>query len=395
MPVTWLHVSDFHIREGDPYDRNVVLNALVASVRRMREKDGRAPDLIFATGDIAFSGKPAEYELATRFFDELLDSANVERKHLFVIPGNHDVDRTLGVGLARTLETREDADTYFGPKVPKVHITQKLGAFLKWHDGYVAGIRSAPQDTTCGPAELIEAGGARIGILPLNSALFCQGDDDHSRLLIGRRALGPALDDLRALNADINIALVHHPLDWLSDIDESNVRTALEKNVGLILRGHLHKSDVRSTVSASGGVLYLAAGAAYQTRKWPNRALYGTLHGDAVAVFPVRYEDEPDEIWTVDPSLFPGDSDSNYQHTFSIPRLSASPAAPAPPVTSVPAATPQFRSNIPARYNLPFVGRDALLDEMRGVFADTSAEVALVLHGQPGVGKSELAREYA
>src|SRR4051812_38593403 len=48
MPVTWLHVSDFHIREGDPYDRNVVLNALVSSVRRMRENDGRAPDLIFA-----------------------------------------------------------------------------------------------------------------------------------------------------------------------------------------------------------------------------------------------------------------------------------------------------------------------------------------------------------
>jgi hypothetical protein len=40
MPVTWLHVSDFHIREGDPYDRNVVLSALVSSVRRMRHRSG-------------------------------------------------------------------------------------------------------------------------------------------------------------------------------------------------------------------------------------------------------------------------------------------------------------------------------------------------------------------
>ena len=151
MPVTWLHVSDFHIREGDPYDCNVVLNALVSSVRRMREKDGRKPDLIFATGDIAFSGKPAEFELATRFFDELLEAAGVEREQLFVIPGNHDVDRSLGVGLARTLTSREEADAYFGPKVPKVHLTQKLGAFVKWHDDYFAGIRSAPTDTTCGP----------------------------------------------------------------------------------------------------------------------------------------------------------------------------------------------------------------------------------------------------
>ena len=32
MPITWLHISDFHIRAGDPYDRDVVLRALVKSV---------------------------------------------------------------------------------------------------------------------------------------------------------------------------------------------------------------------------------------------------------------------------------------------------------------------------------------------------------------------------
>ncbi len=42
MNVTWLHVSDFHFRGGDPYDRDVVLRALVQSVKRFRE-DGKAP----------------------------------------------------------------------------------------------------------------------------------------------------------------------------------------------------------------------------------------------------------------------------------------------------------------------------------------------------------------
>jgi len=400
MAVTWLHVSDFHIREGDQYDQNVVLKALVASVRRLRENDGRKPDLIFATGDIAFSGKPAQYDLATRFFDELLDAAGVERKHLFVIPGNHDVDRDLGAWLARKLETREEADAYFDPKVPKIHITQKLGAFVKWHDDYFAGIRSTPTDTTCGPVVPVEVGETRLGILPLNSALFCQGDDDHAKLLIGRRALEPALEQLRGLKADLNVALVHHPLDWLSNVEESNIRRALEKNVDLILRGHLHNTDVQSTASASGGILHLAAGAAYQTRKWPNRALYSTFDRGTVTIYPIRYEDEP-EAWVVDPSVFPDDAAAGHAHTFSIPRLSAAltvPAAPAPPqslVAPAPAATPQFRSNIPPRHNLPFVGRDGLLNEMRALFADTSVEAALVLHGQPGVGKSELAREYA
>jgi tetratricopeptide (TPR) repeat protein/3',5'-cyclic AMP phosphodiesterase CpdA len=399
MPVTWLHVSDFHIREGEPYDRHVVLRALVASVRRMREKDGRVPDLVFATGDIAFSGKPAEYAMATKFFDDLLDATGLDRRRLFVIPGNHDVDRKRGLGLARTLETPELADAYFDPEVPKVHLTQKLGAYVKWHNKYFRGIRKAPTQTTTGPAEPVEVNGTRIGILPLNSALFCLGDDDHAKLLIGRRALEPGLDELRALKADLNVALIHHPLEWLSDIERSNIRTALQENVDVVLRGHLHESDVESTITAHGGFLHMAAGASYQTRKWPNRALYGTFDGAAVKVFPIRYEDKPKEVWVVDPSVFPDDAEASHAHAFEIPRLTSVPVVRAPAQQPSPpqqqASTLQFRSNIQPRHNLPFVGRAGLLDEMRTVFADTSREAALVLHGQPGVGKSELAREYA
>ena len=118
MKVTWLHVSDFHIRGGDPYDRDLVLRALIQSVKSYRER-GRSPDLIFATGDLAYSGQAKEYEIATRFFDDLLEAASLEKRFLFVVPGNHDVDRDLGVGLLRTLESREDADKYFRPNVPK------------------------------------------------------------------------------------------------------------------------------------------------------------------------------------------------------------------------------------------------------------------------------------
>src|SRR5690606_3280918 len=121
MTVTWLHVSDFHISGGDPYERELVLGALVDSVREQRER-GRRPDLIFATGDIARSGKAAEYEMATAFFDDLLAAAALDRRHLFLVPGNHDVDWDLGTGLARTLASRKEADVYFRPHAPKPHL---------------------------------------------------------------------------------------------------------------------------------------------------------------------------------------------------------------------------------------------------------------------------------
>jgi hypothetical protein len=89
MNVTWLHVSDFHFRGGDPYDRDVVLRALVQSVKRFRDA-GRAPDVIFSTGDVAYSGKDQEYALATQFFDDLLEAVRLDRRHLYLVPGNHD-----------------------------------------------------------------------------------------------------------------------------------------------------------------------------------------------------------------------------------------------------------------------------------------------------------------
>ena len=396
MTISWLHVSDFHFRGGDPYDRDVVLRALVRSVGELRER-GRTPDLIFATGDIAHSGKDTEYSAANSFFDALLAAAGVGKRHLYLVPGNHDVNRDMGAGLARTLSSREEADKYFCPTVPKNHITQKQAAFRTWYNGYFAGIRALPATSSCGPVETTDVNGSRIGILPLNSALFCQGDDDHAKLWIGRRCLDEGLNELRALGGELNIALLHHPLVWLHDAEASNVRAALQDGVDVILRGHLHETDVESVVGVTGQALHMAAGAAYQTRRWPNRAYYATAENGSVSVFPIRYEDQPREVWTVDPSVFPHESD--YTRSFPIPRLAAAAAVHSParpgPAARASAGAEQFRSNIPSRRNLPFVGRDEVLEDIRSGLGDADGEATVVLHGQPGVGKSELAREFA
>jgi predicted phosphodiesterase len=357
MNVTWLHVSDFHFRGGDSYDRDVVLRALVQSVKRFRDA-GRAPDVIFATGDVAYSGKAQEYALATRFFDDLLEAAGLDRCRLHLVPGNHDVDRTRGVGLARTLGSREEADSYFGPDVPLHHLHSKQGAFLQWYNGYFDGIRSLAADSTCGPVEAAEVPAGKIGILPINSSLFCQDDNDHAKLWIGRRCLDSAIRVLQQLGAELNLALMHHPLDWLHDSERSNIKAKLQASVDFVLRGHLHESEVEDITSVGGRVLHLAAGAAYQTRKWPNRAFYCSIEGPRVTVFPIRYEDQPQEVWTVDPSLFP--SEAGYQKSFPIPRLAGLKAPPhdAPTGAAHEAAPiPRFRGNIPSRLNRPFVGR--------------------------------------
>ena len=390
MAVTWLHISDFHFKDGDPYDRDVVLRALVKAVAHYRTQ-GWQPDLIFATGDIAQSGKDSEYRLATAFFNALLEAAGLGRERLFVVPGNHDVDRKAGKFLARTLSTREEADEYFGPGEPKHHITMKQAGFSRWHDAYFGGARRFPTETTCGPVTTLEISGLKLAILPINSAVFCQDDADDEKLWIGRRCLDEAVEALGKATPDVTIALMHHPLDWLNQIERANVKSMLQTQHLILLRGHLHEADIEDSAGIAGSILHIAAGAAYQTRKWPNRAFFARTDGQAVTLFPLSYQDSPLEAWTVDPSLFP--HDPHYMGTFRLPR----PATTSGPIIATPpppASAKQVRTNITPLHG-PFVGREGLMQTLAGHLADRSNPAVIQLHGEPGVGKSELAREYA
>jgi predicted phosphodiesterase len=276
------------------------------------------PDVVFATGDIAYSGQPDEYEIASVFFDQLLEAASLNRRRLYVVPGNHDVDRALGSQLTRTFYDPDEADRYFAPGARKLHLREKLGSFRDWHDKYFDGIRKTPYDSTCGPVELIEVRGHRLGILPINTALFCQDDGDHDKLWVGRRCLDSALKELEVGGARLKLALMHHPVEFLSFLERQQIRASLVDHLDVILSGHVHEAGVVTVHMSNNRNLYCAAGATYQTRHFPNTAYYGTFHDDQVTIFPIRYEDQPREVWTVDPSLFP--NAPRYEMTFPVPR---------------------------------------------------------------------------
>jgi len=377
--VTWLHISDLHLRGGDPYDAQVVLRALLSAVRRYRTED-RCPDLIFATGDIANAGQPVEYDAAQQFFESLLAAAELSRERLYVVPGNHDVDRKIGRGLVRTLNSQVTSDDYFDPETVMLH-GQRLGAFRNWHDRYFAGIRTLPDNSTCGPVETLDINGLKIGILPLNSALFCHDDDDHDKLWIGRRCLDAACETLQQATVDLALALVHHPLEWLSNIERVNIKDRLERSVDLLLRGHLHENEIESVCGINGGLLHIAAGAAYQTRQYPMRALYATSDGQNVTLFPICYVDSPSENWVPDASLFL--DDPGNERSFAIPKRK-----PIPPQAQV---QEDFAAD--GRLN-EFKGRQkelllfrSMLTKLQGA---TWSPSILTIGGIGGIGKSAL-----
>jgi predicted MPP superfamily phosphohydrolase len=102
--ITWLHLSDLHAcqpRTG--WDVNRVTKTLRDDLQEMKQEQGLHPDLIFFTGDAAFGhlGTDAGKSIHEQFREahDVLTavreafSPRVEQRNLFLVPGNHDVNR--------------------------------------------------------------------------------------------------------------------------------------------------------------------------------------------------------------------------------------------------------------------------------------------------------------
>ena len=77
-----------------PYRTRLIQDA------RDRTQTLGAVDAILVGGDIAFRGAPEEYAAALDWLKELSDQCGCPLERVFVIPGNHDVDRAVITGSA-------------------------------------------------------------------------------------------------------------------------------------------------------------------------------------------------------------------------------------------------------------------------------------------------------
>ena len=95
---TFLHFSDIHFnKQSDSIyspDRDLRKEMLNDVERVIREKE-LAPYGIIICGDIAFSGQANEYEIADEFIETLTGRLKIDYRHVFCVPGNHDVDQNV------------------------------------------------------------------------------------------------------------------------------------------------------------------------------------------------------------------------------------------------------------------------------------------------------------
>lgn len=301
--LTWLHLSDLHFREENAYDENVVLKALLRDIAERIQQDDLKPGFIVVTGDIAFGSRPEEYDMAQEFFDDLLDSIGLDKARIFLVPGNHDVDRgaisTLAAGATSILNDRNDVNRFLANEADRALVLQRFHHYRDFVNRYL-GPHLTFDDEHYFYVKQIEAVGRRVAILGLNSAWLSASDEDRNRLMLGERQIRAALD--AAQDADLRVAVMHHPFDWLQDFDRNDVEALLCRDCHFVLHGHMHQVGLLQARTPDTEAMIIAAGACYETRQYPNS--YNFVQLDLTTgrgtVHLRMYSDRQGGFWTKD-----------------------------------------------------------------------------------------------
>jgi 3',5'-cyclic AMP phosphodiesterase CpdA len=305
--LNWLHLSDLHLRAGDQYDQSVVLSSLLTDIETLRAEGSAEIDLVYITGDLAFSGRHDEYAIAADFIQRLSDVCEIPLDHVFCVPGNHDVDRSrltpFLVEATRALSNRELVSNVIGTADEVALFNGRLTNYYSFVKSFFPWAKSF-SNSQLAFTQNISVNGIRLSIIGLNSAWLSGSDEDRGRVIVGERQVRDALAETDG--TDVLVALLHHPLSHLAEFDASDVQGLLDRRCDFVLHGHIHDFGAVRLTSPDSEVFYLAAGATYQGRRELLSYNIVNLDQDSgqARVSLRRYSDRHGGFWSPDTQMY-------------------------------------------------------------------------------------------
>jgi hypothetical protein len=265
MSAVFVHVSDIHF--GQEKDDLVHIHAdvkqqLIADAKEViSHLAGGVAHGILVTGDIAHSGRWAEYEDAGKWLDDLAANIGVEIHRVQMVPGNHDLDRSkLSYSGSQILDYiraggAEEYEKILNNPTDRGALFSRFEDYGRFSFGYNCplnneGIFASEMEVTLAP-------GRAIRFIRFNSSLLCHGKERHEEpeLIIGARQF-----IIPRTNGVENVVLVHHPLNWYKDQDQA--KDYIRSRARVFISGHEHDPKVSiDNVEQGCDLMMLAAGA--------------------------------------------------------------------------------------------------------------------------------------
>lgn len=278
-----LHVSDLHAGPEENASGWAMLREAWDDRLASIQSDPRKVDIVCFTGDVANRPRRSDYDAASKILKRLLNRLELPVDRLFVVPGNHDVDREEAARewsqLRKQLKEMPPATrAKWDPQKDALgrNVLRRRKAYQDWlwsmgrqelvkasaKYGLGYRIQLPPISSVPGP----------IHILGLDSAWLCGSDDDQQNILLTDWQVDQLTrDDRGELLRGWKLALVHHPPAWCCD--SADTMDKLAPSVDLLLHGHTHEGIYETRWAGKRPMQILGASCVYEKdlgRHYPN-----------------------------------------------------------------------------------------------------------------------------
>ena len=231
MSLSIIHLSDIHI---SGHDDPILMkkDKLASACASALPSNG---DVVLAiTGDIAYSGKKQQYDLANELINDIAEFIEKEKNskvHFMCVPGNHDCDfdretTTREVLIKSVHQSKLDDDFYKNVTV----VQQSYFEFAKPHgintDMYL-------------PRSEIEVDGSKCLFVMANTSWMSNICEMPGKIVMPTEHF----EDISPENYRVVVFLFHHPINWMNPDHKTDFINYIRSKADIVLMGHEHNRD--------------------------------------------------------------------------------------------------------------------------------------------------------
>lgn len=276
-----LHISDLHFgydeNQQTKDDRKLALDSLADRIMPLDKV--WHPKYICITGDIGYYGRSDDYELAAEWLRAFLAKLSIPVRSVFMCPGNHDVNRLIAEKHGRP-SSSEEADKMLSLPLGR-HFNDTFANYIAFQERLgLPKYKVANDDKNESYLYGVQTSKNGLRFICCNSCWYSKNDEDRQKLWIGAPLLrslhSRGLICKRSDSQTIDIALIHHPKDWLADFEymtQGRHRGAafdyLARMTHIVLTGHTH-ADLRKWDQNENEAYVCGGGTSWASISHPN-----------------------------------------------------------------------------------------------------------------------------
>lgn len=249
MKIGIIHLSDLHFLskriENPILDRvDNIASALDSVVKN--------PSICFivVSGDIAYSGKNAEFKIAKRFFKSLTASINARIldcaiEYVFV-PGNHDCDFSKDNNV-RDLILQEITPKVIDDSVI-VQCTEVQNNYFNFIQEFIKDIEIDDPKSRLVQSIHHKVDQKIIEFVLFNTSFMSTENEKQGSLIFPDQYISKNTNT----KSNLVISVLHHPYNWFESSSARTLRETLEETSDVVITGHEHETDLYIKSRPSG-----------------------------------------------------------------------------------------------------------------------------------------------